>query len=383
MLIRIGIVLALCMLPLFALAETPPLAPPTVQEVQAVQQQGRYLATVTLENGRTIELVLEGKYMPYTVANFVKLAQADYYDGQEFFLADGRKLANGEEMGFISGGDPSGGGPGYQLRMEFSPYLLQNLKGAVSMFRKSPLDCSGSQFVITWGAVPMFDGAFPVFGWVKSGIEAAAAVQKGDKMTTVTVAPYAGAEECPVLTPAAEVAAHTPPTMAEIDAVKKQGRYLATITFENGKKIAIVLEGAEMPITVANFVKLAQATYYDGLNFHRIVNDDGFQIIQGGDPAGNGGGGPGYMIRMEQSSLIHKQGAVAMARQEDADTAGSQFYICRCDIPALDGRYAVFGWVKEGLDVVGAVTTEDKMQSVTVVPYQGKEACPVIIERAQ
>jgi peptidyl-prolyl cis-trans isomerase B (cyclophilin B) len=285
-------------------------------------------------------------------------------------------------MGLLSGGDPSGAGPGYTLRPEFNPNLLKHTNGAVSMYRKDSLNCSASQFIITRGDLPMFDGGFPLFGWVKNGMDVVAEVKKGDLMKSVTVAPYTGTEACPVLTPAPEVAAQQPPMQADIDAARKVGRYKATITMENGKKIVLVLEGKQMPITVANFVKLAQSKYYDGLLFHRVENNTGFQLIQGGDPKGNGQGGPGYEIRAEKGDMLHKKGALGMARSENPNSAGSQFYIVRCDIPQLDGKYVVFGWVKEGMDVVDAVKLNDKMKTVTIEPYKGTEACPMLATAA-
>lgn len=115
--------------------------------------------------------------------------------------------------------------------------------------------------------------------------------------------------------------------------------------------------------TVENFVKLAQKKFYDGLLFHRVV--PGF-VIQGGDPNGDGSGGPGYMIKAEFNSKPHLAGTVAMARASDPDSAGSQFYICLDRQPFLDGKYTVFGQVEEGMEVVQKIRIGDKMTKVTV-----------------
>lgn len=158
--------------------------------------------------------------------------------------------------------------------------------------------------------------------------------------------------------------------------VKETGRYLATITLTDGRKIELVLEGAEMPYTSANFIQLAQSGYYDGVIFHRV--EPGF-VIQGGDPKGNGTGGPGYMIKLEISkTLKHTKGALSMARTQVPDSAGSQFFITLAPTPFLDGQYAVFGWVKSGMDVVESVKIGDKMSSVTVEPYAGTEPNPLV-----
>ena len=165
------------------------------------------------------------------------------------------------------------------------------------------------------------------------------------------------------------------PIDSDIDAVKAQGRYLVTINMANGKTITIVLEGGEAPLTVANFVKLIEAGFYNGLNFHRV--EPKF-VIQGGDPNGNGMGGPGYAIDLEiASNLRHYRGAISMARSNAPNSAGSQFFITIGDANFLDGQYAVFGWVKEGQDVAESVRVGDKMTTVTVAPYSGDEPAPI------
>ena len=119
----------------------------------------------------------------------------------------------------------------------------------------------------------------------------------------------------------------------------------------------------EAPNTVDNFIKLAQKDFYNGLIFHRVV--PGF-VIQGGDPSGNGTGGPGYTIKAEFNSRPHLTGTVAMARSADPDSAGSQFYICLGAQPFLDGKYTVFGQVTEGQDVVDQIRMNDVMKKITI-----------------
>lgn len=137
--------------------------------------------------------------------------------------------------------------------------------------------------------------------------------------------------------------------------------------------ILIKLFPKDAPISVANFEKLVKKGFYNGLTFHRITDlgDPGAsKIVQGGDPAGNGSGGPGYEIKGEftsngvQNSLKHDAGAVAMARSQSLDSAGSQFYICVNPVHFLDGNYAVFGKVIKGLDVAGKLQVGDKMTKV-------------------
>jgi len=117
-----------------------------------------------------------------------------------------------------------------------------------------------------------------------------------------------------------------------------------------------------MPVTVANFDKLVKSGFYNGLKFHRVED----WVVQGGDPVGNGTGGPGWTIKLEiHPQLRNVRGAVAMARAMDPDSAGSQFYILKKDALWLDGQYAVFGKVIEGMDVVDQIKQGDIMQKVT------------------
>lgn len=132
------------------------------------------------------------------------------------------------------------------------------------------------------------------------------------------------------------------------------------ITMENGDTMSGELYEDIAPITVENFVKLANDHFYDGLCFHRVI--PGF-MIQGGDPLGNGTGGPGYSIKGEfaangvKNDLKHTRGVLSMARAMDPNSAGSQFFIMVEDAPHLDGQYAAFGKVTEGIDVADMIVT--------------------------
>ncbi len=135
---------------------------------------------------------------------------------------------------------------------------------------------------------------------------------------------------------------------------------MITITMANGKKIKIELYPDTAPITVENFIKLVRDGFYDGLTFHRVI--PGF-MIQGGCPNGTGTGGPGWHIKGEFASngvenpLKHTRGVISMARAMDPDSAGSQFFIMHQDAPHLDGQYAAFGKVVEGMDVVDEIAS--------------------------
>jgi peptidyl-prolyl cis-trans isomerase B (cyclophilin B) len=116
-----------------------------------------------------------------------------------------------------------------------------------------------------------------------------------------------------------------------------------------------------MPVTVTNFDKLVKEGFYNGLTFHRVED----WVVQGGDPKGDGTGGSGQTIKLETNpQLKNLRGAVAMARSGDPNSASSQFYILKKDTPSLDGQYAVFGMVVQGMDVVDQIQIGDKMTSV-------------------
>lgn len=165
-----------------------------------------------------------------------------------------------------------------------------------------------------------------------------------------------------------------------------------TIEMENGKTIKAELYPEKAPNTVNNFISLASSGFYDGLIFHRVIY--GF-MIQGGDPAGIGTGGPGYCIKGEfalngftQNDLKHERGVLSMARAASMDSAGSQFFIMHKNASHLDGQYAAFGKVTEGIEVVdeiASVSTDwnDKpkipqtMKKVTVETFGVEYAQPV------
>ncbi|MDD2443268.1 MAG: peptidylprolyl isomerase [Desulfotomaculaceae bacterium] len=135
-----------------------------------------------------------------------------------------------------------------------------------------------------------------------------------------------------------------------------------TITVKTAKgSLTLEVYPKLMPVTVGNFEKLAGAGFYNGLVFHRVED----WVIQGGDPLGNGCGGPGWTIPLEIApDLKNRRGALAMARSSHPDSAGSQFYILKSDATWLDGQYAVFGKVIEGMDVVDKIKAGDKIISV-------------------
>ena len=156
-----------------------------------------------------------------------------------------------------------------------------------------------------------------------------------------------------------------------------------TIEMENGGVMKVELYPETAPNTVANFISLVEKGFYNGTIFHRVI--PGF-MIQGGDPEGTGMGGPGYRIKGEftanrfQNDLKHTKGVISMARSGHPDSAGSQFFIMVDDAPHLDGQYASFGKVIEGIEVADQIVSvatnysdrpleEQRMRSVTVETF--------------
>lgn len=153
------------------------------------------------------------------------------------------------------------------------------------------------------------------------------------------------------------------------------------IEMENGGIITLELYKDVAPISVENFVSLVSKGFYDGLIFHRVIH--GF-MIQGGCPQGSGTGGPGHAIKGEfakngvENNIAHEAGVISMARSQDMDSAGSQFFIVHENAPHLDGSYAAFGRVLEGMDVVNQIAEtptsmgdrpeqEQKIKTITVI----------------
>jgi cyclophilin family peptidyl-prolyl cis-trans isomerase len=183
---------------------------------------------------------------------------------------------------------------------------------------------------------------------------------KTSESTSESAAEVKEATPAPEAAELSEVQDKGPPTEAEI-AEAKEADEVAVLETTQGK-IVIELYPDSAPITVANFRKLIKRGFYDGLTFHRYVQDF---VIQGGDPAGDGIGGPGYAITDEFNERKHVTGSVAMAHA-GPNTAGSQFYICLAPAPHLNGGYTVFGQVIQGMDNVFKLREGDKMTKITL-----------------
>jgi peptidyl-prolyl cis-trans isomerase B (cyclophilin B) len=156
---------------------------------------------------------------------------------------------------------------------------------------------------------------------------------------------------------------------------------IVTITMENNDEIKIELNPNIAPNTVNNFISLAESGFYDGVIFHRVI--PGF-MIQGGDPDGNGTGGPGYSIKGEftsngfENELKHERGVISMARTQEPDSGGSQFFIMVADASSLDGDYAAFGKVTDGMEAVDSIVNVETDQQDK--PFEDQKIKQVKVE---
>lgn len=158
------------------------------------------------------------------------------------------------------------------------------------------------------------------------------------------------------------------------------GDHMVKVTMENGDKFTIQLMPEYAPETVANFEKLVGEGFYDGLTFHRVIDDF---VAQGGDPNGNGTGGSEPKVKgefpsngFEQNTLKHERGTVSLARSSDPDSGSCQFFICYTDLPHLDGDYAAFGKVVDGMDKVDKFLEVERNAS-------GMPSEPIVIKKME
>ncbi|GHU83238.1 hypothetical protein FACS1894196_2780 [Clostridia bacterium] len=186
---------------------------------------------------------------------------------------------------------------------------------------------------------------------------------------TPTEAPTAAPTEAPTEAPATEAPATNEITTS--DAEREAGRPIFVITLEDGAQLRGELYPDVAPQSVGNFIELANSGFYDGLTFHRAV--PGF-MIQGGDPLGNGTGGPGWRIKGEFSAngvpndILHEAGVLSMARSSANDSAGSQFFVMVAKATHLDGKYAAFGRVLTGAEYADTIANAPREGETPIAP---------------
>ena len=334
---------------------------------------GKYNAFIEVENYGTIALELDADAAPITVANFLNLAESGFYNGLTF-----HRIMEGFMM---QGGDPEGtgmGGSDIEIKGEFSANgvgnNLSHTRGAISMARNGySMDSASSQFFIVHEDSTFLDSQYACFGYVTEGMDVVDAICVYSSSVVTDDNGSIPAEKQPVITSIivepSEMTSIEKETDKEADAIAHasgsydyatiSGKHTVAIEIADYGTITLELDADAAPITVANFLNLAENGFYNGLTFHRIM--EGF-MMQGGDPEGTGMGGSDIEIKGEFSgngvanNLSHTRGAISMARNGyNMDSASSQFFIVHEDSTFLDGQYACFGYVTDGLDVVDAV----------------------------
>ncbi len=323
---------------------------------------GKHYAEIVVANYGTIVVELDADTAPITVTNFVRLVEQKFYDGLTF-----HRVISGFMM---QGGDPDGngmGGSANNIKGEFTSNGVQNTishkRGVISMARANDPNSASSQFFIMHKDSAHLDGNYAAFGHVVSGIEVVdsvcAATPVVDSNGTVL------SNNQPKITTIRMLTEYTPTTGTTSDGLKDPetegcltGTHYVEIDVKDYGTIRLELYADIAPRTVTNFMQLVEDGFYDGITFHRIIS--GF-MIQGGDPDGDGVGGSDKTIVGEfaangyRNALSHTRGVISMARTNDPNSASSQFFIVHKDSPHLDGNYAAFGQVTDGMDVVDAI----------------------------
>ncbi len=318
--------------------------------------EGKIYVEMVIKDHGLMTIELDPAVAPITVHNFATLVSQGFYDGLTFH----RIIENF----MIQGGDPEGtgrGGSDKNIKGEFSANGIENnlshKRGVISMARSQANDSASSQFFICHADSTYLDGNYAAFGQVVEGLEivdsvATVATDSNDAPTEKVVIDYAKIVHGEELIAGIDTTEETRPDWGRGDSIDVE------MSVKNFGVIKLRLNHTQAPITVENFVELVEKGFYDGLTFHRIIKDF---MIQGGDPDGNGTGGSDKTIKGEfyyngvNNTLSHKRGVISMARSNDFNSASSQFFICHKDSTHLDGQYAAFGQVTEGLDVVDKI----------------------------
>ena len=340
-----------------------------------------YIATLITEKGDvTVELFSQGA--PITVNNFVFLAEQGFYDETTFH----RVLP-----GFMAqGGDPTGtgsGGPGYQFADEIIHGVTFNQEGLLAMANSGP-GTNGSQFFITYGATPHLNGLHTIFGKVIEGMDvvnaltprdpAAAPDFPGDRLIRVEIE-VVEHSQLPTPTPMPE--AVIPVTedgrpLAEIPPAEREGlfngmpemvidlekEYTATIETSKGA-IQVELETLSAPVSVSNFIILANLGYWDGFPINNAEPDAYFVT---GSPGGRPDSDIGYTLPSENENPATTGALGYWFRSDVLASSGSQIFIALDDLPGMEEFFTIFGYVTDGFEVAEALTVEDQIVRITV-----------------
>ncbi len=327
--------LILAILPIFVSCKKEDEKEPIVFEVT-------HKAKIQIQNYGTIELDLYGKEAPITVDNFDYLANLGFYEGLTFHrIIEGFMMQGG---GFDTNGEER---RAFEIDGEFSANGVENRilheRGVISMARSNDMNSASSQFFIMHEEAPHLDGSYAAFGKVTKGMEIVDKICKDarpvDSNGSMRV------EDRPIIKSVIVDKILTPTHTAKIE-------------IANYGIIELELYGNDAPITVANFEKLANEGFYEGLTFHRIIS--GF-MMQGGGFDESGNHKEADTIKGEfwangtKNPVLHRRGVISMARSNDANSASSQFFIMHETSPHLDHSYAGFGRVTAGIEIVDKI----------------------------
>ena len=331
-----------------------------------------------VDESKSFTITLYKDDAPITCENFEKLVKEGFYDGLTF-----HRVVDGF---MAQGGDPEGtgnGGSDETIKGEFSENGVENTlshkRGIVSMARSKDFNSASSQFFICYSDDCTFlDGQYAAFGEVTEGMDVV------DSFLGVSRSANSIGEIASPDTPIKIV-------KAEMINDDKDGNHRAKFYMDFAQReqvegeFTMTLYSDQAPITCENFEKLVKEGFYNGLTFHRVV--EGF-MAQGGDPEGTGNGGSDETIKGEfsengvENTLSHKRGIVSMARSNDYDSASSQFFICYSDdCTFLDGQYAAFGEVTEGMETVDGFLEVNRVKGSDGAV--SSPTSPITIEKAE
>ncbi len=341
-----------------------------------------YIATLITEKGEVIiELFSQGA--PITVNNFVFLAEQGFYDGTTFH----RVLP-----GFMAqGGDPTGtggGGPGYRFEDEIIHGVTFNQEGLLAMANSGP-GTNGSQFFITYGATLHLNGLHTIFGKVIEGMDvvnaltprdpAAAPDFPGDRLIRVEIE-VVEHSQLPTPTSITDAVIPVPEDgrpLAEIPPAEREGlfngmpemvidldkEYTATIETSKGA-IRVELEPLSAPVSVNNFIVLANLGYWDGFPISNAQPDSYFVT---GSPGGRPDSDIGYTLPSENGSPATPGALGYWFRSDVLASSGSQIFIALDELPGMEEFFTIFGYVTDGFEVAEALTVEDQIVRITIV----------------
>lgn len=340
-----------------------------------------YIATLITEKGEvSVELFTQGA--PITVNNFVFLAEQGFYDDTTFH----RVLP-----GFMAqGGDPTGtgsGGPGYQFEDEIIHGVTFNQEGLLAMANGGP-GTNGSQFFITYGATPHLNGLHTIFGKVIEGMDVIIALtprdpaeapdSPGDRLIRVEIE-VTEHSQLPTPTPVTDAVIPVPEDgrpLAEIPPVEREGIYNGmpemvidldkeyTTTIETSKgAILVELEPLLAPVSVNNFIVLANLGYWDGFPISNVQPGTFFIT---GSPGSRPDSDIGYTLPSENESATTTSALGYWFRSDVLASSGSQIFILLADQPGMDDFFTIFGYVTDGFEVAEALTVEDHIVRITV-----------------